>query len=181
MTHRKGISNLKRHRTLGVSQPAAGYLLQRIRKAFENRDDDHGPFNGPVEVDESCFGGKRANMSNAKRKAQTDAAAAYRGLPDLGYRHERVRHAAGEYGKGTVHTNGLESFRSMRKRGCIGVCHKMSPKHPGRHVAEFSGRHNHRRADTRRQMARVVEGMAGKQMRYRILIADNGLPSGAWS
>ena len=111
----------------------------------------------------------------------TDEAAAYQGLTDLCYRHERVQHSAGEYVNGLAHTNGMESFWSMLKRGYVGVYHKMSPKHLGRYVSEFSGRHNLRRADTRRQMVRVVEGMVGKQMRYRILLADNGLPSGARS
>ena len=69
----------------------------------------------------------------------------------------------------------------MLKRGYIGVYHKISPKHLGRYVAEFSGLHNIRRADTRMQMAYVVEGMVGKRLRYRVLIADNGLPSGARS
>lgn len=46
-------------------------------------------------------------------------------------------------------------------------------------VAEFSGRHNIRQADTRVQMAHVVEGMVGKRIRYQTLITDNRLPSGA--
>ncbi len=80
-----------------------------------------------------------------------------------------------------AHTNGMESFWSMLKRGYIGVYHKISPKHLGRYVAEFSGRHNIRESGTRAQMARVVKGMVGKRMRYHTLIADNGLPSGARS
>ena len=41
------------------------------------------------------------------------------------------------------------------------------------------GRHNARNADTTDQMSGVVAGMAGKRLRYRNLIADNGLASGA--
>ena len=65
----KGISSMKLHRNIGGSQKTAWHMLQRIRKAFDDRDNDHGPFDGPVEVDASYFSGKRANMSNAKRKA----------------------------------------------------------------------------------------------------------------
>ncbi|MCY3659654.1 MAG: IS1595 family transposase [Caldilineaceae bacterium] len=67
VTSLKGISSMKLHRDIGVAQKTAWHMLQRIRKAF----DDSGPFDGPVDVDESYFGGKRANMSNAQRKEQT--------------------------------------------------------------------------------------------------------------
>ena len=208
-------------------------MLQRIRKAFDDSDGDDGPFDGPVEVDETYMGGKRKNMSNAERKARagtgrgtagktavvgmkdrdtnqvraevvastdkatlqgfvehnartgatvyTDEARAYQGLSALRYHHERVQHSAGEYVRDRAHTNGMESFWSMLKRGCMGVYHKISPKHLDRYVAEFSGRHNIRTADTRMQMARVGAGMVGKQLRYHTLIADNGLASGARS
>ena len=69
----------------------------------------------------------------------------------------------------------------MLKRGCVGVCHKISPKHLGRHVAEFSGRHNIRQADTVTQTGSLVQGMVGKRLRYATLVADNGLASGARS
>ena len=109
----------------------------------------------------------------------TDEARAYLGLPDLFYRHEAVQHSVSEYVRDMAHTNGMESFWSLLKRGYVGVYHKISPKHLGRYVAEFSGRHNIRSSDTRTQMARLVEGMVGKRLRYHMLIADNGLPSGA--
>ena len=59
----------------------------------------------------------------------------------------------------------------MLKRGYHGTYHKMSPKHLDRYVTEFSGRHNERDRDTIDQMSRMVEGMVGKQLRYRDLIA----------
>ena len=65
MTSLKGVSSMKLHRDIGVTQKAAWIMLHRIREAFA----DVAPvFEGPVEVDESYFGGKRANMSNARRK-----------------------------------------------------------------------------------------------------------------
>ncbi|MCY4645681.1 MAG: IS1595 family transposase [Gammaproteobacteria bacterium] len=68
MTSLKGVSSMKLHRDLGISQPAAWFLLHRIRGAFA---DMRATFAGPVEVDEAYFGGKRKNMSNAKRAEQT--------------------------------------------------------------------------------------------------------------
>ena len=53
-------------------------MLQRIRQAFDDSDDDNGPFGGPVEVDETYMGGQRQNMSNAERKARVAAPPARR-------------------------------------------------------------------------------------------------------
>ena len=107
----------------------------------------------------------------------TDESAAYRGMPE--YTHEAVNHSVGEYVRGMASTNGMESHWAMLKRGFQGIYHKMSPKHLDRYVQEFAGRHNVRNADTIDQMSGVVTGMAGKRLRYRDLIADNGLASGA--
>ena len=161
-------------------------MLQRIRQAFDDSDDDNGPFNGPVEVDESYFGGKRASMSSAECKKQTGRGtagqtavvgmqdrdprqvraqivaatgkASWRAMPGPGPRSTRTKQppirsfppcstamrACSTRPASTcmAHTNGLESFWSMLRRGYIGVHHKMSPKHLGRYVAECSGRHN---------------------------------------
>jgi len=65
MTSLKCVSSMKLHRDLGISQPAAWFLLHRIRGAF---GDVRKSFAGPVEVDEAYFGGKRKNMSNKRRK-----------------------------------------------------------------------------------------------------------------
>ena len=65
LTNLKGVSAMKLHRDLGVSYPTAWFMLHRIREAFA----DIAPvFDGTVEVDEAYFGGKRKNMSNARRK-----------------------------------------------------------------------------------------------------------------
>ncbi len=70
-----------------------------------------------------------------------------------------------------VSTNGIESFWSMLKRGYHGTYHHMSAKHLDRYVTEFAGRHNVREADTVDQMAHMAQGMVGKRLRYRDLIA----------
>ena len=70
------------------------------------------------------------------------------------------------------HTNGLESFWSLMKRGYHGTCHQMSPKHLPRYVGEFSGRHNDRQPALE-QMRRMVRGMEGRQLRYRDLVGKS--------
>ena len=106
----------------------------------------------------------------------TDDAAAYDGMP---FDHEAVNHSAKEFVRGDAHTNGIESFWSLFKRGYYGTYHKVSPKHLDRYADEFAGRNNVRDADTVDQMASVVEGMVGKRLTYKMLIADNGRASGA--
>ncbi len=87
----------------------------------------------------------------------------------LNFEHASVRHSVREYVKGQAHTNGIESFWAMLKRGYYGTYHRMSEKHLQRYVNEFSGRHNIRSLDTIDQMGQVVRGMEGKRLRYREL------------
>ena len=98
-------------------------------------------------------------------KVYTDQNPSYSGLPN----REAVRHNIGEYVRDQVHTNGIESFWSLLKRGYYGTYHQMSPKHVFRYVNEFQGRHNVRPLDTIDQMKSVVSGMEGKRLRYRDL------------
>ena len=67
LTSLKSISSMKLHRDIGVTQKTAWFMLHRIREAWNARPNGN-QFSGPVEVDETYMGGKRANMSNARRK-----------------------------------------------------------------------------------------------------------------
>ena len=68
-TNLKGISSMKLHRDLGITQKSAWFLAHRIRESF---DFAWLPgFDGPIEADETFIGGKRKNMSHDKRKEQT--------------------------------------------------------------------------------------------------------------
>jgi len=230
LTSLKSVAAKKLARDIGVNKNTAWFMMHRIREAWG--EDDGEPFDGPVEVDESYFGGKRKNMSNAKRKAlreagagrgavgktavvgmkdratnevraevvaatdaetlqdfveenteadatvYTDDAAAYRGVER---EHEAVKHSVSEYVRGMAHTNGIESFWSMFERSYHGTFHKLSPKHLHRYISEAAGKHNIRRLDTLAQMRDVVARLVGRNLLYRDLIADNGLPSGARS
>jgi len=68
-TSLKGVSSMKLHRDLDINQRSAWFLGHRLRVALAEKG---GLFAGPVEVDETFIGGKRKNMSNAKRKALKD-------------------------------------------------------------------------------------------------------------
>ena len=216
-TSLKGVSSMKLHRDLGVTQKTAWHMAHRIREVWE----DTGfrfQFGGDVEADETYIGGKEGNKhANKKLRAgrgavgktavvgmkereskqvkaevlertdkhrlqgfvhggttpdavvHTDESAAYYGLRR---RHHSVKHSVGEYVRGMCHTNGIESFWAMLKRGYIGVYHHFSGKHCHRYVNEFTGRHNARPLDTLEQMAAIVFRGKGKRLPYADLIAE---------
>ena len=214
VTSLKGVSSMKLHRDLKVTQKTAWFMLHRLREAWGESGIDG--ILGPVEVDETYVGGKLKNMHADKRQearqkpdlgktivagvkdrasgavsAQTvkyadkptlqgfvrahaatsatiysDESRAYQSLPN----HEAVNHGAGEYVRGQAHVNGMEAFWSMLKRGYHGTYHHWSSKHSDRYLAEFSGRHNVREADTVDQMQNIVACMVGKRLTYKELI-----------
>ena len=213
----KGTSSMKIYREIGIRQGTAWFLMQRIREGFTEGNDK--PFPGPVEVDETYIGGRKKNMSKAKRreafgrgpagkamvigakdratntvtakaierknretmqgfvashaapgaKVFTDTAGGYHGM--TGFDHEQVNHNAGEYVRGMAHTNGIESFWALFKRGYQGTFHHLSNKHLDRYVTEFSGRHNVRDRNTIDQMSGLARGMVGKRLTYRELVS----------
>ncbi len=89
LTSLKSISSMKLHRDVGVSQPAAWFMLMRIREAWRVETDP--PFTGPVEADETYVGGKRHNMSTKRRAELTGRGAvgktAVAGLKDRATNH----------------------------------------------------------------------------------------------
>ena len=89
----------------------------------------------------------------------------YKGLVN----HEAVQHSIGKWVDGLAHTNGMESFWAMLKRGYHGVYHRMSVQHLHRYIQEFAGKHNIRDKDTLDQMRDLVAGMVGKRLMYKEL------------
>lgn len=111
-----------------------------------------------------------AEKTNIGATAYTDESKAYSALGPW-CRHEAVNHSANEYARGQAHTNGMESFWSMLKRGTVGTFHHLSLQHLEHDVGEFSGRHNVRNRKTIDQMSALAPGMVGERQVYGGLIA----------
>jgi transposase-like protein len=107
---------------------------------------------------------QRFVRANAKEGATltTDSFRSYNGLADA-YTHKTVNHSIGKYFRDKAHTNGIESFWALLKRGHYGVYHMMSAKHLDRYVDEFSFRHNTKQSGTMGFIEAIVGRMVGKR------------------
>jgi transposase-like protein len=216
---KNGVSSWEIHRSLGIGQKAAWFLLHRIRLAMT--DGTEGKMGGPVEVDEAFIYpnprkmhrekrlkrqlAERADQStivmgmldrdsrqvraqvvpNVKRETlqnaileqiekgstvYTDQAPAYDNLAAREYVHETVNHLQ-EYVRGEIHTQGIENFWSLLKRGLRGTYIAVEPFHMDRYVGEQVFRYNNRATkdnpltDSDR-FALVVSQIVGKRLTY---------------
>ena len=108
----------------------------------------------------------RENIDRESR-IHTDEAGQYYYLYRDFAEHHVVRHNAGEYGRGTIHTNTVEGFYSIFKRGMKGVYQHCGKRHLHRYTAEFDFRYNHREVtDSERTMA-ALKGIEGKRLTYQ--------------
>jgi hypothetical protein len=100
----------------------------------------------------------------------TDEHRGYIGINQV-YQHETVRHAAGEYGRGRFHTNGIEGAWSHFKRQVYGIHHWISEKHTDLYLCEFAWRYNRREADEAERVNMLLDEVGGR-LRYKDLIGD---------
>ena len=218
-TSRKGISSLQLSREIGVTQKTAWFVLGRLRKAAAQASATAGTLPGPVEADETYFGGRNKNRHDAKKQSgrgtagkmavagivsrssrqvatqkvertdatvlvpfvegavepgstvYTDEHGAYTHLPSLfnQLQHETVNHSAGEYVRGKAHTNGVESFWAMLKRGYVGVFHDFTWKHLDRYLAEFSHRWSLLPLSSAQRVDAILKASVGGRLTYEEL------------
>src|SRR6202022_2882849 len=226
---KNGISSYELHRSIGVTQKTAWFMLHRIRLAMQ--DGSVEKLKGRVEADETFIGGKARYMHAGKRKGCaksgtggkaavlgllernapdkvsrvrckvvenirrsqldadvrqnvekgselfTDALKSYDKLTDE-YVHQVIDHAEC-YAKGHVHTNGLENFWSLLKRGIKGTYVNVEPFHLFGYLDEQAFRFNERKDNDAGRFVKVVSGIIGKGLRYVKLtgkVDGDGLP-----
>jgi transposase-like protein len=102
----------------------------------------------------------------------TDEASGYSGIGGLFFDHDTVAHSAGEYSRGSVNTNSIESVWAVMKRGMHGVYHHASPKHLHRYVDEFTFRLNEGdvKIHTLDRLDSFIKAVDGKRLTYARLV-----------
>jgi hypothetical protein len=98
-----------------------------------------------------------------------DAATYYKKLKHF-REHGVVNHSAGEYVRDDIHTNTVESYFLLFKRGMRGVCQRCDERHLHRYLAEFDFRYNARVAlgvNDEQRAAKMVKGVKGKRLTYK--------------
>ncbi len=103
----------------------------------------------------------------------TDELHAYKRIGKPFKKHYRIKHHLGQYVRGDVHTNTVEGFFSLLKRGIIGTFHSVSKKHLHRYVAEFEFRYNTRRQGDGTRLVKAIKNAQGKRLKYKDQVKSN--------
>lgn len=172
-SRRRNMSNARREALADTGRDACGRTL------IASATDEEGNQTEAEAVTSIDSGTLQRFVNDPAVKSATvyaDNATAY---DSLRFDHEWVKHSLSEYVQRGVHTNGIESLWSMLRPTYKGTSHKLSTKHHDRYMQELAGRDDMREVNTINQTSRVQRGMEEKHLRYRELIADNGLVSDA--
>lgn len=97
----------------------------------------------------------------------TDDFLSYRGLGKDFSSHQVVNHGKREYVKGNAHTNTIEGYFSILKRGITGVYHHVGEQHLHRYLSEFNFRYNGRKINDDERSTLALRGIEGKRLMYR--------------
>src|SRR5207244_3145490 len=141
---KKGISSNQLHRTLGVTLKTAWFMSHRVREAMKVVGmEPMGGAGETVEIDETSSG----KLEGISKRL---------GFPD---------------GKPyVIHTNTVEGYYSIFKRGMKGVYQHCKEKHLHRYLAEFDFRYSNRirlGVDDVQRTERAIKGIVGKRLKYR--------------
>ncbi len=218
---KNGVSSYEIHRSLGVTQKTAWFMMHRIRLALQRGSLDK--LKREVEADETYIGGKARFMHADKRKekevktGRSDGKAIVMGLLERhgevrtrviqeatsdnlkGMIHEHVRPASHVYTdqfksyyglsekflhrvinhaecyvKGRIHTNGIENFWSLLKRGLKGTYVSVEPFHLFRYLDEQSFRFNGRKGTDLDRFVAAVMTVGGRRLTYQHLTGHAG-------
>jgi len=100
-------------------------------------------------------------------RLMTDDFGAYKDLDQEFESHDIVCHSRGEYSRGLIHTNTIENYFSILKRGLTGVYQHVGEQHLKRYVSEFDFRYNYRKVKDIERTLVALHGIEGKRLMYR--------------
>jgi len=120
-----------------------------------------------ANVNAACIGEVLRRRVDPSARLMTDQFPTYRKLGKDYASHEFVVHSTGEYVRGEAHTNTIEGYFAILKRGLNGTYHHVSQAHLDRYLAEFDFRYNARSVSDGQRTIRALEGVEGKRLMYR--------------
>jgi len=122
-----------------------------------------------ANVDSKTLGPVIKKHTSDKSYFVTDDAAVYPSIGDHFAGHGTVNHSAEEYVRlgGFLHTNTIESYFALIKRGVYGQFHCVSEAHLHRYLREFDWRHNHRHLSDAERTDELLKAARGKRLLYR--------------
>lgn len=103
----------------------------------------------------------------------TDEHLGYNGLAQL-FKHSRVNHGTEQYVVGNCHTNAMEGFWSLLKRGVNGIYHSISQKHLQQYIDEFVFRYNTRKASETNRFDMMLNNINARLTYNTLINADRG-------
>jgi transposase-like protein len=159
--HNKHVGKRKRQNIGGTGKEAVFSLVERGGKVRSQHVGD---------VSAKTLRPILVAQINAASTLMTDGAGQYRHMHKDFARHEMVNHEINEYVRGDAHTETIESYFAILKRGLVGTYHHVSPQHLKRYLGEFDYRYNERQAlevDDHLRMEKSVSGIVGKRLTYR--------------
>lgn len=164
-----GGENKNRHAT--KKQPGRGPAGKMAVAGIRSRTSGHAVAKKIDHPDAATLIPFVEGATEPRATVYTDEAPAYRSLPTMFSRitHETVNHSAGEYVRGKAHTNGVESFWAMLKRGYMGVFHDITYKHLDRYLAEFSHRWNMLALTNAQRLDATLKAGIGGRLTYEEL------------
>lgn len=124
-----------------------------------------------IDVDGKTIGRFIANNVVLGSKLMTDEFKIYNSVKWL-YDHNFVKHGNGEYVINDCHTNTVEGFFSLLKRGIVGIYHFVSAKHLNNYLKEFTFRYNTKDFTEQDRFNLLIQNCDGKRLRYSELISN---------
>ena len=153
----------------GVPKPKAGWGHKNVVLTLVERHGEARSFHVESATISNIRPIVRRNVSPAAH-LMTDEATHYNRIGKSFKSHETVKHREKEYVRGDVHTNTIEGFFSVFKRGMIGTYQHCAEHHLHRYLAEFDFRYNNRiklGVDDKQRAVLALAGFKGKRLTYR--------------